>query len=228
MDVVMHTRKTLRVLVVIVVCLVVASSFAHYYRYFIGHDRYLVRLFSADHEWNVPTYYSAVTLLFCSVLLAIIGGASKEKKDKFHLHWKFLSLIFLLMSIDESLQLHEQTIGLLRRWLGLGGLLYYSWVILGIIFVAILGVFYLKLLLNIERRMRILLLLSGLLYLAGAVGMEMISGKYAATHGVDNYVYAVLTDVEESLEFVGIVMLIYTLQTYISSNLPGLRIRIAK
>ena len=228
MQVMIDLKKILKRLVIIVICLVLASIFAHYYKYFIGHDRYLVRLFALDHEWNIPTYYSSLALLFCSILLAIIAFSHKNEKNKFYLYWTVLAIIFFLLSLDESLQFHEQTIGRLRNLFDLSGIFYFAWVIPGIIFVFIFGLFFIKFLLNLDRKLRFLFIVSSIIYVCGAIGMELTSGWYASTHGVENFSYAILTDIEESLEMIGILVLIHTLQSYISSNLAGLHIRIGK
>ena len=228
MEIMINLKKILKILIIIVICLVIASLFAHYYKYLIGHDRYLVGLFALDDEWNIPTYYSSITLLFCSILLAIIALSHKKEKNKFYLQWTVLAIIFFILSLDESLQFHEQVIGRLRYLFNLSGIFYFSWVIPGIIFVIVFVLSFIKFLLNLDKKIRFLFIISGIIYVCGAIGMELITGWYASTHGEENIFYAILTDIEESLEMIGVLWLIYTLQSYISSNLAGLHIRIEK
>ena len=63
-------------------------------------------LFNFDYELNIPTFYSAISLLFSSLILFIISKMIKNKSFEIY-YWKFLSLLFLFLSIDEFSQIHE-------------------------------------------------------------------------------------------------------------------------
>ena len=59
-----------------------------------------------DNELNFPSYYSTVSLLFCSSLLAVIAFA-KRKNNERYLYWFVPAVIFLFLSMDESIGIHE-------------------------------------------------------------------------------------------------------------------------
>ena len=44
-DIVIKSKRNVNILIIVSVCLILASLFANYYRYNIGYDRYLVRFF---------------------------------------------------------------------------------------------------------------------------------------------------------------------------------------
>ena len=45
----------------------------------------------------------------------------------------------------------------------------------------------------------------------GAIGVELIGGRYLELHGVENLTYAMITTVEESLEMAGVIIFIWAL-----------------
>jgi hypothetical protein len=47
------------------------------------------------------------------------------------------------------------------------------------------------------------------------LGMEMISGAHAELHGYKTLTYTLLTDLEESLELIGIALWLFGLLTYL-------------
>ncbi|MFW6093153.1 MAG: hypothetical protein ACODAC_04205 [Pseudomonadota bacterium] len=58
------------------------------------------------------------------------------------------------------------------------------------------------------------------MYLSGAIGMEIV-GAFASEHGIDNFSYELLANVEEILEMLAIVLFIATLQAYLQRLQSG-------
>lgn len=209
-------RLALTCAVVSLLGLSLAGQFA---RYELGGDRMspFVVLFDVNLEGNIPAWYSASTILSCSVLFAVIGIVRRRQEgdDRFATHWLGLSLLFLLASIDESASLHElvSTIvgGALSRLVKLPPYLYYAWVLVAIPFLLVLAVIYLRFLAALPRRLAGWLIASAVVYVSGAFGFEMAGGYLAATIGMENMRYALVATVEEGLEMAGIAMLLYAL-----------------
>ena len=118
----------------------------------------------------------------------------------------------MVLAADEFLGLHEiLIIPDLAKWLGLPGFLRPLWVIPGAI--AVLwgiwkfGPFWQQLPTKLKRRS----LVAGILYITGALGLEMVGGAYADIEGQQNLVYALLTVVEEVLEMSGMILLLRAL-----------------
>ncbi len=217
-------NKIFRFLGVFVIILTAASFIGQIYKYDFGRDRYIVSLFDLDKEWNFPTWYSSATLLITSLLLLTIAFAKRAEKDEFVRQWSFLSLLFLLMSIDESVQLHEQTSTPIRALLGSGGIIYFAWVIPAAAFLLVLAVLYFKFIMNLPNKFKFWFILSGLVYVMGAVGMECIDSIFRSTHGENNLSYSFLTNFEELLEMTGVLLFIFTLLKYISAEFNNLTI----
>jgi hypothetical protein len=210
-------KKIMTILMALVVMLAAASVTGQIYKYHGGHDRYLVSLFNLDEEWNMPTWYAATSLMFCSLLLAIISIGEKQDRSKFSNHWTILSIIFLLLAMDEAIQIHEQTITPLRTLLKAEGILYFTWVLPAAILLILFGLTFLKFFFNLPKATRLLFLVSGCLYVGGALGMELIGGFYAETYGQANMGYAMLTNFEE-----------FTVLSYIGTRFEDFRIETKK
>lgn len=208
------------------------SILGQIYKFTIGQDLYikifeeLVELFDLDSENNLPTWYSTISLFFCSIILLLIGLVKKNVKDKFYLHWIILSIIFTILSLDENIQLHEKTISPLRNFFNSSGIFYFAWTIPAIFLLFFLFFFFLKFLKNLPTKSRILFLFSGSIFITGSIGGEFVGGYCHSLIGHENLVYALITNFEEILEMTGILSFIYALLDYMSLHLIDLRIRI--
>lgn len=222
MDLNFSTKKVIRLLVIIVIVLTLLSLIGQLYKYFLfgGKDRYLVDLINVDKEKNFPTWFAALNILFSSILLFIISVIKRKTKDRFFYHWAILSIIFLGLATDEMIQLHEQVITPIRELLHTSGYLYITWVIPGILFGILFVVAYLKFLIHLPHQIKVLFIMSGLIYVSGAVGFEIIGSNHIYYYGQNNISYALLTASEEFLEMSGILLFTYTLLKYINIEFP--------
>lgn len=209
-------KKIFQVLTFVVFCLIVLSLIGQFFKYVLGYNNALgfVPLTDVNAEANVPAWFSGGLLLFCSLLLVVIAALKKTSSDRYFRHWLGLSLIFAYLSLDEVTQLHERTIMPLRTSLKATGLLYSTWVLLGATFVGIVLLTYWKFLAHLPAKMRRLFLLSGAIYVGGAIGVELAHGYYLNFYGKDMG-YALIATVEEFCEMMGIILFIYTLLSYI-------------
>jgi hypothetical protein len=214
----------------IIVCLTLASLAVNFSTYVLGHGRLLglVNLFNVDAEANIPTWYASVSLMVCSGLLAAIAQIQSRESIPKISDWQTLSAIFLFLSIDELVSLHELLIEPLRATLGTTGIFYFAWVIPYSVLVMLVGIRFLKFLTQLPAQTRRSFILAGALYVGGALGMEMIDGLYASVYGQENFTYAALTNLEEFLEMLGIVVFIHSLLVYLKRYSDEvLRIRIS-
>ena len=210
-----------------------------------GAEGYLsvLRLFDVSVESSVPTWYSSVALLLCSVLLAVISLLKKNSGDRYVPHWSILSIVFLYMSVDEVAMIHEtlgKNIGnyLVATYIDflpksfIKSFLTFSWIVPYSILVLIGLLAYLRFLSHLPRKTLLFFLVAGALFLVGALGMEILESQYIfslkksrvavvgdkSTWPVDFLVwYAVSRSLEEGLEMLGIVVFIHALLSYVSS-----------
>jgi len=187
--------------------------------------RFIWERLNAVREATVTAWFSSLLLFVAALLLAAIASERFRTHERFARHWLALAFIFLYLSADEAVALHETTVPLLRK-LNLGGLLYYPWVLVGIAAVLIFGIVYLRFFLHLKPRGRSLFLLSAVLYVGGAIGLEMVGARSAEAGGEATAAYATAIYVEELLEMLGVSTFIYALLDHIRSTVSDVVIRI--
>lgn len=189
-------RKWLAVLVVAVVAvhlLVVAVD-----RFDVVGETFLRRFGNMAAENTLPTWLSAL------LLLAVSGGfwTSGRLSEGESRPWNVLAGIFVLLSVDEVASFHEATIGPLRDLLGVSGWLYYAWVVPATLALIVLGALLWRFVMGLPSGLRNQLIVAAVLYVGGAVGMEMPAGMLSESGGRDSPGYYLLAAVEEALEMV--------------------------
>lgn len=207
--------------------MVVAGLTVHIIRFGLGHPHALglVRMFDLNQEANVPTWFSSILLAICSTLLTLTALFKWSTGDFWFRHWAVLAGCFLAMSLDEAASIHELTMKPLRETFGLGGLLTNAWVLLAFILIPVFLVLFARFFISLPARSRKLLALSGSTYLVGAVGIEMFSGLVKSIYGNQHIRFAFMTTVEESVEMLGLALIIYALADYMARS--GIELRLA-
>ena len=193
-------------------------------RFITGEMTGLVWFFSLGSDGNVPTFYSSFAILLCAaLLLGIAIGDLRERKIP-AAYWFGLAVIFAFLAADEMLMLHERLIEPVRDALDTSGLFYYAWIIPYGVALLVFLVVYLRFLLLLPKRTAALFVTAGVLFVAGAIGLEMFGGMQAETHGKENVVYVALQTIEELLEMIGIALFAFALADYADKRWGGLRI----
>lgn len=193
-----------------------------------------IQLLDLGSDLSVPSWYAALLLLFASVLMATVALVKRSAgSSRYMRHWAVLAVIFLYLSNDEMLRIHERMANVLVQPAleALNfvpeGVLYYSWVILYGPLVLFFVLAYLGFWLDLPPRIRNLFFAAGALYVGGALGVEMFNAWYDSAFCGGAVVF-VMTQVEETFEMLGAVVLIYALLLYVSRHLqtPELRLRL--
>lgn len=221
-------NRFIKFLCSISIVFILLSLAGQFYRYFYnaGEERYITHMFNLDEEINFPTFFSSFLLLFSSSLFLLIAATKKKFHEKYYLNWYFLSGILFLMSMDEILMIHEQFSTPIRNSLHTQGFLYFAWLLPALGFILIFLVVNINLFISLSERYQKGLFLAAFIYLNGAFIMEMIGGKFLSFYGQINFSYALLTTFEESLELIGLILLIYNLLMYIKNELPNLSLKL--
>lgn len=217
-------------LLFVVLAVTVLSLAGQYFRESLSGSEFALKTIAKlnlDEEKNsLPTWYQSSTLLLSSLLLLVIGLARREQKDRDAKYWWLLSFVFLFLSLDESISIHEQMTMPLRTAFHFEGFLFLSWVIPAGILVALLGAVLMKFLFRLPPATRYLMICAGFVYIAGAVGVEMVGANYMFLKnnptdiGLD-FTYILITTFEELLEMAGIALFIYTLLNYLFEPRPA-------
>lgn len=182
-------------------------------KYVFGHDEVfgLVRLTFVTAEGNLPTFYSAVALLACAVLLWGCGQVARAEGGREARQWSALSLIFLYLAVDEASRIHELTGQAMKRVIAFDGFLYYPWVLLGSTAVLIAAVSFFSFVRSLPVPTRRLVVIAGAVFVGGAIGVEMPGARHASAHGAQNLTNALISTVEEACEMLGIALFMYAM-----------------
>ena len=62
-----------------------------------------------------------------------------------------------------------------------------------------------------------------ILFIGGAIGVELIGGRYAELNGPKNLMYSMIVAIEESLEMGGLIVFIWALLRYCADNYKEVR-----
>lgn len=170
-----------------------------------------LRQFNLDAENSVPAWWGSSMMLIASLLLYTLGANAWRAGDILWRLWLVLAIVFMALSIDEAASFHEGVIAPLRSAFGFGGFLFYAWIVPAFICVAGLGLVLLPLLKRLPTSLFWKFAAYGAIFVAGAMGMEMIGGwldyqGYRATA-----FYALSICIEEGFELLGISLFIAAL-----------------
>jgi hypothetical protein len=171
------------------------------------------RIVDLNAESSVGTWFATTTLLLCAVVLGVIALGKRRARDQFAFHWAGLSAVVLGLAIDEQAKLHDLGSGFgteVRERLGLGGLLYYGWVVVAAVTLVVLAGLYWRFVLALPGGTRARFFVAAGLYLAGEMGMEMVGGWIMDRNGA-TLAYALATSVEEFLALLGVLVAFGTL-----------------
>jgi hypothetical protein len=215
----LSAKRVLKILLTIICFLTSASLIGQLSQRFLP-DFFLrdalASAFNLDGELNIPTVYSALALLFCSLILSFITYIKKNRHDSYTRYWGGLSILFAFLSFDELASLHESMMQPVRTALGTGGFLYFAWVIPGSIGVLIFLLVFLKFITNLTANTRNVFLIAGTTYIAGAIGCELVGGYIFSVYTAQSIFYVFEVTLEEFLEQLGVAIFIYGLVSYIS------------
>jgi hypothetical protein len=208
------------------VAVILGFTLAHYVGlitwFYFGHDtvKGLVPAFNLDVEGNIPSWFSSI-LLFSSGLLLGFVASTQKRMGKPVAAWWVLAAIFLFLSVDEFMAIHEALGTNFGEFIGASGLLLeYSWVLLyGPIGVVLLALF-IPFLRRLPRRSRNLMILGGIVYVSGAIGVELIGSRFWTVdqQGPQQWEYYVMAGIEETLEMLGLAIFIYSLLVFAVSS----------
>jgi hypothetical protein len=186
-------------------------------------DWSILPFLSLSVEGNLPTWYSSLLLFGCGVLLLLVGAGARQSGARFPRRWTLLGAIFTFMSLDEAVELHEQLVRLVQVKDG-SGVLHFSWVIPAAVIVLGIGLAYIPFLLHLPSATRRRFIAAGLLYVGGALFLELPLGWWTVRAGEHSLGYALIDWVEETMEMLGATLFLLSLFRYLREHHGELRI----
>jgi len=223
-------RQTALFLFYLMIFLIIAQVIGLIMQYGLGHGQVfgLIRLFDFNTEQNVPTLFNTLLLILNASLFFIVwkvGGTGGKSRWI----WVFMSFIFLFLAMDEFCEIHENLSAPFQKKFDTSGLLYFAWVIPYGLAAILLSLFFVPVWWKLEKRIRLLFAVSAVLFLSGAIIMEMFGGsKYEQLGDQLDHKCGILATVEETLEMGGLILLLYTLMELIIQEFGGLSLQVGK
>jgi hypothetical protein len=250
-----YAKMIVRIIVIAVLLITLAGLAARFALYMWGEVEFLqpLRIFDVGEERSIPTWFESVQFLLCSILLAVVTVATRQRNARYSLHWGVLSIILLLLSLDEVASIHEaigqQSERLLHYTTGLtpSGAISFFWVVPGAVFVIIVLLAYLRFLANLPQTTRRWFLFAGALFVLGALGIEMLTAQVVSSsdsiaHWIESSSGGIVgresasaiptilkglqTSVEEMFEMLGLTAFVYALLAYMGSYVEDISIRV--
>lgn len=177
-----------------------------------------LNLFTVNLEETIPTWYATILLFVGTMLLAIIAVIKWRDNDRFRWHWSILALGFVYLSMDEGAAIHEIFVDPTQQTFNPSGFFAFGWQIVAIPVVIVVGFLFARFILNLPSRTRTWVILSGAVYLGGALIIEGISASLYDINDSVTLIYLATATIEEIFEMLGIVFFIYTLMDYIERS----------
>ena len=141
--------------------------------------------------------------------LALINAGIAQGKNRSGLAWFLLSVIFLVLSLDEVAMLHEWLSAYLSARMDNSGVFYFAWTLPALV-VCVAGLIcFVPFILSFKGLDRVVLIASAVVFLSGAIGMEMLGGAEAQAAGIDTLHYRLFVTVEEGLEYAGVLLFLW-------------------
>ncbi|WP_309569638.1 hypothetical protein [Deinococcus sp.] len=178
-------------------------------------------------EGNLPSLYNAALLLACALLLGLLASGSRPCGTADARGWRLLTWVFAYLTADEYLHFHEMLTAPMRGLLRVDGLLHYAWVVPYAVLGIILFVNLLPFLRRLPGRVFRNMLIAGAVYIAGAMGLEMIGGKVDTLFGENSLALVILSTIEEGLEMFALTFFIGVLIGYVREQRPDTTLNVA-
>ncbi|MBV1855553.1 hypothetical protein [Catellatospora tritici] len=195
-----------------------------YHAWGVGHGERLVgwltTFVNVDHRQNLPSWFaSGVLLVTACVLWEIANAVTATGEIRFRRHWRILSLVFALLSVDNLADAHQVLRSSHLAAIGAAS----SWLLILAPLVVVFAASYLRFLLHLPARTRMLIIAAGGLYVAGVGAMEavgVLTGYHVpvalpgqALSGGPFLRHLVGASLEELLQMLGSVALLYAVST---------------
>jgi len=175
-------------------------------------------LVDVDAEDSIYTWLSLVVLFAVAMAMGLIANLRAMTGRSDGLQWGILAFGFAGLSLDEAVGLHEKLSDTIVGSLHLAGIWSYGWVVPALVIAVTALLLFVPFLRRLPFNIAHGLVIAGILFVGGAVGMEMLSGLIVGAPDQMSLTYRSLVAIEEALELAGALLCLYI----IGSNVPAL------
>ncbi len=142
----------------------------------IGEGFGLIPLFNFDTEQNLPTFFSVLIILASA--LCVVAHTYYKGANSAAYRWEgfLIGALIFFIALDEFASIHERIGGSLSYYMETDGVFHHAWLVPYLVGVVLFAPIALKWLSSLSWRLRMRICSAGMLYIGGAVGMEMVAG----------------------------------------------------
>lgn len=212
--------------ILILVLLNLANAASVYLRFIKGADFGfgIIPLFDFDTEGNFPTLFNGALLGFSSLLAMTIGLRSRSEGLPHAKSWLGAAAILAFLCFDELCGIHDALFIILQARMETEGGFSWPWVIPYAALTIGVAVAYVRFFLSLPTAYKIRFALAAMLYVGGAIGMEMVAAAHWDKVGGADSTFGIFYTIEENLEFAGCILAGFTLLKWIEERLGTTRI----
>jgi hypothetical protein len=172
-------------------------------------DWLYISFFDLDEEESLGTWFSTIILLIAGLLSMFQARYCITRIGRWHFCWWLLGIGFCILSLDEVAGFHEFVNTVVEDT---------HWTTFGAMLVVTLGFVFLPFLMSLPTRTRVLLLVSGAVYVGGAIGVEWATIWYEDNDQLETLTYNLWNALEEFMEMAGVILYIYALLAHITGD----------
>jgi hypothetical protein len=165
--------------------------------------------FDLDEEESIGTWYSALILFAAGRLALLQSRYARSGSQGWYFWWLLMAIGFHLLSLDEVAGFHEFVNTMVEDT---------HWTTYGAAIALVVAVAYLPFLWALPARTRWLFIISGIIYIGGAVGVERGTIWYEENDLLNTLAYNLWNALEEFMEMAGVILFIYALLGHIAAN----------
>jgi hypothetical protein len=182
---------------------------------------HITRFLDVVVDATLQTWYSSGLLLIAAALVLHVLRVRREQEaaSRRMPYLVGLAVGLVLMSIDETAQIHEQVGLLVHETVTVDiAALQYAWVLIAIPALLVVALVYGRWIFSLPTSVRILVLAGGAVFVAGSIGLEMVQA-YFMFGAESRQVAAIVAHGEEFGEMLGVILFIEAMMRYLSETL---------
>jgi hypothetical protein len=186
-------------------------------------DHPVYRFVLLKSERNIPTAYACLQLLACAAAAGVLALLARHDRSRDALRWAGMSAVFVYLTLDEGLGIHEGFLFVADRVVPGAAGFYPAWIAVALVGVVPLLLLYARWVLRLPPRTRRGLLAGGAVYVLGAFGLQAVSGGLRFEHPL----FPVVAGLEELAEMTGIAVFGLTLLDLVVERVGDRRLALA-
>lgn len=186
----------------------------------LDHTGAFFRFAALDSERGIGTLYAVVQLGLAATAAFVVGVVLRRHRRPWARHWFALGVLLVLVMVDEHAAQHERITPAIHHHWATHGFLYFAWTIPAAVLVLVLMGSFARFVVHLPRPVRGLVVGAAALFVAGALGLEALSGWFVDRDRAASVAYELTATFEEFLELAGVALLLYATCRHLVEDLP--------